>query len=232
MIGLVITTAPRARPTLRPSMESMRAAGFEQLVLVVSDGVLEAGLPGPVQLEVNDPPRGGLRNWLHALRRAVAVFPDPWIGVLEDDVLWAAGAAAALRSELNVRRPMPDLGYLSLYLSRKVSRPIERSAGRRLAPGWHESKLGQACWGSQGYVFPRGLAVQLAQSLEFERVVLGHVKNRNRDGIVSGFLARKGLRLLYRVPSLLSHELGQANSSLADKPVQQSLLCDYWTGVA
>jgi hypothetical protein len=224
-----MTTAPRPVSTIRRSVASFRQAGFDGPLLVVSDGLPSEPLLGPVELVVNDPPRGGLRNWLHAFRLAVKRSPGSWVGVLEDDILWAEGAAAALDAELGRRWPA-DVGYLSLYLARKVSRELESRGGRPLRAGWHESQLGGLCWGSQAYLFPPGMAGQLAASRDFEATVLGWVKNRNRDGIISGWLSKRGMRLMYRVPSLVSHDLGSANSSLAPKPVQRSLLCDYWTG--
>lgn len=153
-----------------------------------------------------------------------------WLLVAEDDVLWANNAAQALYHDLEQSDP-DRTGYISLYLARKVAVDIERRANwKRLKPGIYTSRLGAACWGSQAYVIPRKTAKALLADPTFDDLRRNYVKNRNRDNLVSGRLAAMGFALLYRVPCLVSHELGNANSSLGDKPIQKSLLTDYWTG--
>lgn len=210
----------------------MRAAGFVQPVHVLSDDPAPAGDLLGCEVEIHAPPLGGLRNWCRALERLVEATTDRWVMVCEDDILWAKGAAAALAQDMKTLddRAHP-VGYLSLYLARKVSREIEiRRNAPKLSPGLYTSGLGRSCWGSQAYVMQRGVAIALLANPEFDTFRRTYEKNRNRDNIVSGCLAAMGRRLYYRVPALVSHELGNANSSLATKPVQQSLLCDYWTG--
>lgn len=234
MLAIAITTAPRPVETFTQSYSSLRDAGFTQGVFVFDDG----NNPSPIfqsswtgRRDINNPPRGGLKNWAHALETLVNESDEPWLMVLEDDVLWARGAAAALEKNLRELEPTrAEVGYLSLYLSRKVSREIERRKGRKLRPGIYASHLAEGCWGSQAYVFTREGAIALLADPTFDDRRRNYEKNRNRDGIVSGCLAAMGRRLYYRVPCLVDHSLGNANSSLGPKPVQYSLLTNYWTG--
>lgn len=241
-LAVAVTTAPRPRQTVAQSYRSFRDAGFTEPVLMLADGppepVPELPPPGPLDLRLNAPPLGGLKNWCRALETLLQESPARWLLVLEDDILWARGAAAALAKDLDTLDKIvksaahPGVGYLSLYLARKVSRNIESMRGRPLKPGMYSTTLAGECWGSQAYAIPRGTAERLLADPAFDDLRRNYVKNRNRDGIVSGRLAALGLKLYYRVPCLVSHELGSANSSLAEKPVQQALLSDYWTGAA
>lgn len=226
-LAVAVTTAPRPVETLSRSADSFRRAGFDGAA-IVSDGPL-ASRDGFVTY-VNDPPLGGLRNWCFALQLLVETTQASWLMIVEDDVLWAKNAAAALDADLAMLDGKPNVGYLSLYTCRKVSREIERRKGGRLGKGLHKSTLGASCWGSQAYAIPRSAAVALLANEAFDDFRRNYVKNRNRDNIVSGCLMAMGLSLYYRVPCLVSHEMGSANSSLSTKPVQRGLLTDYWTG--
>ena len=235
-VAIAITTAPRPVETLVRSYCSLCDAGFlEHPKWLLSDGPIpdELARAGRLTLRRNDPPLGGLKNWAAALETLVQESNAAWLLVLEDDILWARGAAKALARDLEGldRRCRERVGYVSLYLSRKVSREIERTRQRKpLAAGLWQTSMAGECWGSQAYCVPRETAVALLRDPKFDDLRRNYVKNRNRDNIVSGCLAAMGLRLYYRVPSLVNHQLGSANSSLADKPVQRALLCDYWTG--
>lgn len=230
MLAIAITTAPRPVATFDQSLASLRKAGFSEVVWVMNDGEFMNEIPA-CRVVQNSPPLGGLKNWAHALETLVNTTDAPWLMVLEDDIRWARGAAAALVKDLRTLdgKLRDGVGYLSLYLSRKVSKEIEYRRGRPLRPGIYASKLAEGCWGSQAYVLTREGAVALLADPTFDDRRRNYVKNRNRDGIVSGCLAAMGRRLYYRVPCLVDHALGSANSSLGAKPVQRALLTDYWT---
>jgi hypothetical protein len=234
VLAIAITTAPRPVATFAPSYASFRKAGFDEAVHVLADGTNPDvyASSGRGTVHIHNPPLGGLKNWAHALETLVNNSAAPWLMVLEDDIRWAHGAAAALEKDLRDldRELREKVGYLSLYLSRKVSREIESRKGRRLKPGIYSTALAGGCWGSQAYVFTREGAVALLTDPTFDDHRRNYVKNRNRDGIVSGCLAAMGRRLYYRVPCLVDHAYGNANSSLGPKPVQRNLLTDYWTG--
>lgn len=226
MLAIAITTAPRPRETFTGCLASMRAAGFEQTIHVHADGV-QVDAPGCNVIR-NEPALGGLKNWCAALEQLVLDTTAPWVMVCEDDVEWAPRARAKLEHDINMLAGKP-VGYLSLYIARKVSKEMESRKGwRKLDPGLHRSLLGGRVWGSQAYALPRATAITLLADEGFDDLRRNYLKNRNRDGIVSGALDRMGLPLYFRVPALCNHGPGNANSSLRDKPVQPSLLCDYW----
>lgn len=226
-VAIAITTAPRERETFTASLASLRAAGFVQRVRVFADKVSPQG-DGCVVTR-NDPPLDGIKNWYKACQTLLEETSAPWLMILEDDVTWAEGAAAALYSDLETL-DAETTGYLSLYLCRHVARHIQREVHmQRLPRGFHDaSSMGGRCWGSQAYVLPRGAARLLLDDGIFKTQV--RVRWKNRDLLVSGTLSRLRKRLLYRVPCLVDHKLGSANSSLTKKGVMPDLLTDYWTG--
>lgn len=237
LLAMAMTTAPRPRETLQLALSSLHHAGWRERLLLLADypageRITLPNLCPPLTLVQNDPPLGGLKNWCSALQLLVDTTEARWLAILEDDILWAEGAIPALERDLHALQGK-SVGYLSLYISRKVSHEIERRKRTdTLTPGLHKSELGAGVWGSQAYVLPRRTAQALLADPEFDDQRRNYVKNRNRDGIVSGALARMGLPLYFRVPALVNHRLGEANSSLRDKPIQPSLQCKYWKGKA
>lgn len=226
-LAIAITTAPRVRETFTASLASLRRAGFDQQVSVFADKVSPSG-EGCV-VKRNDPPLDGIKNWYKACQSLVEETDASWVMILEDDVTWVNGAAEALYRDLDAVNA-ESTGYVSLYLCRRVAKFIHSDQhAKKLQPGLHNAAgFGARCWGSQAYVLPRASAKRLLADGIFRKAV--QVRWKNRDLLVSGTLSRLGLKLLYRVPCLVSHELGSANSSLTKKGVMPDLLTDYWTG--
>lgn len=224
-IAIGMTTAPRPRATVAASIASLRAAGFRQRVLLFADGDPGTIEDDSLEMRVNQPPLGGLKNFCHALA-ALAETGSPWLLLLEDDTTWAAGSAKALREDL-ARIDPESVGYLSLYMHSSVARGIER--GRRLNAGWHECRLGWKSCGSQAYLFPLQSARALLADPQFQDYRDNWAKNRNRDNVASKCLQDMGLRRLFRVPALVDHALGAGNSSLRTKPPRNGR---YFTGRA
>lgn len=226
-LAIAITTAPRVRETFTASLASLRNAGFDQTVRVFADKVNPEG--EGCEITRNDPPLDGIKNWYKACRTLLDETDAPWLMILEDDVTWANGAAQALYRDLESLDPATT-GYVSLYLCRMVERFIRREKHvQRLDRGMHNAAaMGGRCWGSQAYVLPRRSAERLLADGMFKNMV--QVRWKNRDLLVSGTLSRLGYKLLYRVPCLVDHRLGSANSSLTKKGVMPDLLTDYWTG--
>lgn len=230
MICTVFTTAPRPKPTLAASLASFMIAGFEA-PLVISDGMCP---PIAASLQINDPPLGCLNNWAYALR-VLCGAGAPWCMIAQDDTTWALGGAASFKEQLRsleTSRKFDKLGMISLYCPVKVSHFLERHKQERLTPGFHKSHMGWETWGAQAFAFPLHAARLLHQDPQFMNYVATYVKNKNVDRIVPKCLVDMGLDVLYRIPCLVNHEMGSANSSLADKPVQRALLTRYWTGQA
>lgn len=232
-IATAVATAPRPRPTLRDSLLSYRSAGFNGQVTVLADGAPTEPLADlNVGLMVNDPPRGALKNFAFGLEWMLAHHTAPWLLMMQDDITWAEDAARALDADLADIKPkrIERAGCLSLYCARKISMPLERRFGKPLPAGWHNPKLGWQTWGAQAYLFTRHGAEMLVADPQFQNFVANYVKNRNIDRIVAKCLHEMGLAILYRIPCMVDHSLGSANSSLAPKPVQRMLQTDYWTG--
>lgn len=230
VIAVVVTTAPRPRPTLTESLRSLRGdGGFMEKVYVLSDEPNPSfGFTGDVSLTINDPPLGGLANWWAALDVGIATGA-PWILILEDDVTWARGSRRALARDLDMltRSGVTDgspgsLGLLSLYAHPSMARALARRYGK-LAPGLYDLDHGYRSMGSQAYVLPRAAAVRLAAGDRSWK------RNKNRDQVVCGRLKDVGLRTLYRVPCLVNHGLGSTNSSLGKKKAQDT---PYWEEMA
>jgi hypothetical protein len=228
-IAIVVTTAPRPRPTTLESLGSLRESGrFDDHVDVLSDDQdldLRVDRLGNVSVTVNDPPLGGLANWWAALDVGIAAGA-PWVMLLEDDVTWAKGSRRALARDLDMltRSGVTDgrpgsLGLLSLYVHPSMARRLARRYGT-MAPGTYDLDAGYGSMGSQAYVLPRAAAVRLAAGDRSWK------RNKNRDQVACGRLKDGGLRTLYRVPSLVNHALGSRNSSLGQKRDQDT---PYWT---
>lgn len=224
----VVTTAPRPIPTLAPCIASMRLAGFNETIHVLSDS---ERIDGDIDASIlyNEPPLGGFRNWCKALDLGLASRHE-WILICEDDILWCKDARAKISRDIAMVTKLGPFGYLSFYTCRHVSHHIERSLmvkRGKLPNGIYLSRLGWSTWGSQALLFSRESAIALKNYGPFQYYRDEYTKNRNRDAIVSRCLADMKLNTYFRVPSLVSHDLGNANSSLGNKPIQLGLLTDY-----
>jgi hypothetical protein len=226
---MAMTTAPRAVRTVDQSLASLRAAGFTQVVQVYSDTPHDTLDDPAVDVHQNDPPLGDLRNWCHALEQLLTVESD-WLLLLEDDITWASGAAAALGADLErLTTRRASIGYLSLYCAQKISRQWDH--GRKLVkPGFYATSEGWRCWGSQAYVVPRSSALALRQSVQFQQFQQTHTNQR--DSIVSECFKALKLDRLYRLPCLVNHELGASNSARHGGSTPIGLETRYWTGHA
>lgn len=232
MIATAIITAPRPVPTLFASIQSWRKdGGFTGPVIVSAD---MKGVVGTL-LEVleNDPPLGNMRNWNRALEAAYRT-EKPWLMICEDDITWATGSRAALERELEgislTSAFRKRAGCMSLYLPRRHTKLLTK----RLEPGWHGYGLqrGRGTWGAQCFVFSREQARTLMQDEEYRKFLADTSRDRNIDAVIAHCVNLRGKEILYRVPCLVNHDLGRANSSLGYKPDRPDLETDYWTGTA
>lgn len=232
-LAVAITAATRPRPTLATSVESLRTwGGFRDSVHVFADGQVE-DVDG-VRMWHNEPPLGCFQNWAHAVETLLRVERRAdWLLILEDDVWWCDGAREAIERDVVSLDPSV-VGYLSLYLSRRVSRSLELHAGGgRLRDGIYGTRIGGQCWGSQAYLMPRLSAQALLAWPAFKKRRADLTRSRERDTFVSDCLDRMGRTLLYRVPCLVNHELGaNDNSTLWTADGRTRLGTDYFRGHA
>jgi len=232
MIATAIITAPRPRNTLYESIQSWRHdGGFTGPLLVCSDAM--PGIRGTLlSVHENVPALGNMRNWKLALSMLVSQGDDEWLMVCEDDIVWAKGARDALDRELPALKESVTFsraGGLSLYLPRRHTKKM-----MRLRPGWHGSGLQQAhkTWGAQCMVFSRGQALELLGDLKFGELTSDLTRDKNIDAVFGRCINARGKEILYRVPCLVNHTLGDGNSSLGYSADRPDLRTDYWTGRA
>jgi hypothetical protein len=224
MIRIGIITAPRPRPTLARSLKSLRAAGFASEVLVFDDGT-DTICADNVRTLKNEVRLGNKANWMRALATLTAGYQDSsphnWIMVCEDDISWAQGAAKELESSLvrlastNVLR---ETGAISLYAPSRVTKLAEAFLhARRLGDGWYWEGMqqGKKTWGAQCYLFSWSQAKALLNDEMFRAFASDTTRDKNIDAIVGQCINDSmGKHILYRIPSLVDHDLGNGNSSL------------------
>jgi hypothetical protein len=234
MIHTAIITAPRPRSTLAESIRSYRAAGFDNDVLVYSDGG-EIVTADKVQFIQNEVRLGNKRNWIRALSSLVNGYPikDDWVMVCEDDISWAVGAARDLEEslrDLHNRNALREAGALSLYAPARVTDRIDGKA--RLAGGWYHAGMqqGDKTWGAQCYLFSWSMAQTLISDRQFRELAADQRKDKNIDAIVGKCVNDRRLNIMYRIPCLVNHDLGEANSSLGYRDDRPSLRTKYFKG--
>jgi hypothetical protein len=192
-----MTTAPRERPTLRQTLQSLADAGWNDLRLFAEP---KSEIPEEFsQLAVSwrDGRLGAFPNWFLGLSELAMRDPlaDAYF-LCQDDVLFARG----LRSYLEARLwPAPRLGVVSVYS------PASQSS--RGPDGFHIDDRGWDVGGALALIFPNSAA----------RAFLGHpyVLNHRRrgpaggecfiDAVVGEWCHRTGLPFYIHAPSLAQH---------------------------
>lgn len=232
MISFGIITAARPISTIERSLQSLREAGFDDDVVISSDDPLTPFMVG-CQVAQNQSPLGNLRNW-HQCLTLLMRSTENWLCVCEDDITWVRDCRPALEYDLRVLASSSRLrtvGALSLYFPIAMSREIEEK-GKALGNGWHAATRGFRTWGAQCFLFTRSMAADLLASKKFREYVDNPRWTKNVDGVVADSIGQEDLRILYRVPCLVNHDLGDANSSLGYADDRPKLKTRYFTGLA
>jgi hypothetical protein len=230
MITTAIITAPRPRPTIAVSIASYRAAGFDGLLRVYSDGPLDVcDLGYGILGYPNTPPLGNFRNWVKAMQGICYNSQSSYLMVCEDDIVWADDAYAALLKDLEGVVNMPNAGCLSLYCPAKVSNAIEKERGK-LQRGFYGAQMGKHTWGAQCLVFSREQAVWLLENEQFKSMIADPHWYKNIDMLIGRCMTDAGRDIVYRIPCLVDHKLGDGNSSLGYAADRPNLRTKYWTG--
>jgi GR25 family glycosyltransferase involved in LPS biosynthesis len=220
-IEIAINTAPRPVETLKDTVASLRRAGFDQTVHIISDGPDQV-LDNNVVIIKNDPPLGALANFFFALDYLCEKDAD-WYMILEDDIVWAEKSQLALEQDLIYLAKKDNVGYLSVYMHKKMGKVLKNR--RQTKSGLYTINLGYNCIGSQAYILSSKAARHLASNPEYR---LWH-RNQNRDRVISGRLQDLGYNLYYRMPGLVNHSLGSANSAIKEKTPDNTT---FWQAVA
>jgi hypothetical protein len=227
-----IITAPRPQSTLGASLTSLRSAGFDGDVLVSSDDPAIKDIPNTI-VQRNQTPQGNFRNWMLCLRTMLQYSLSPWLCISEDDVSWVPNCRPILEHDLGlleISGKIRRVGALSLYFPIAMSSTIE--GGKLLDPGWYEATRGIKTWGAQCFLFSRKMATELITSPHMMQYEANEKWTKNVDGIVADVLAKHSLSILYRVPCLVNHDLGEGNSSLGYPDSRPKLKTRYFTGQA
>lgn len=232
MIHFGIITAPRPVPTLQRSVASLRAAGFDGHIVISSDDPQVASPKGCYAM-INSPALGNLRNWVACLNRLLTLATDDadWLCVCEDDISWVPNSIDRLEGELKALRVASSFsrnGALSLFFPIAMARDIDK--GTRLSRGWYPHNRGFKTWGAQCFLLSRTMAIDLLESDGLKGYLADPKWTKNVDGIVAHSLLKLNLSILYRVPCLVDHDLGEGNSSLGYREDRPKLRTEYFTG--
>lgn len=196
-LAIAMTTAPRRRPTLRASLESLRAAGFsEDVHLFAEPGTFDVlPRPGDTRTIVHDHPtkRGCFGNWKRAVQHLLSTTSAPWILVVQDDTIWAPGSADLLRTQMIAREGVRT-GVLSPYVTGKDVLPT-------FVDGWNECRIGWTFWGALAFAMPRDAASDLLRHPRFAR----HRGPQQVDAVVATSMLDMRRPTYVHVPSLVDH---------------------------
>lgn len=232
MIAVGIITAPRPVPTIAQSFASYTAAGFAGPTYVFAEPGAHVDLPAAnVHVRRNETRKGNFRNWVKALEWLVTSTEDPWIMICEDDISWATNASDILLEDLaKFNRGLS--GAISLFCPIRMSKVIEKQYGTPLVQGWYGATIGRSTWGAQCLVFKRDWAVRLLNGEALKTFLADPRWDKNVDALVAESINRKGREVVYRIPCLVDHTFGEANSSLGYKPDRPELKTKYFKEVS
>lgn len=198
-----VTTAPRNSPTLKRSLDSIRAAGFDPVIFAEPETPLSGIEAEIVQRRAK---LGVVVNWIQGLQDLLARFPDAQaLAMFQDDILLCKGVREFLEHDLWPRR---DSGVVSLYCPNAKGYERESFTGTRRIS---QKNLIGAC----AMVVPRHVA---------ELIVTGQHRNKWRgfaeggqsaindparwkalDAFIGHALAAAGLSADFYDPSLVQH---------------------------
>jgi hypothetical protein len=196
-LGIAITSAPRAVPTLSDTLHSMRAAGFAWPITLFIDGDVVSPLGDKIRVRSSSEQVGEVGNWARAARFMLGEGYD-YILMCQDDVQFCWSARESLESGI-VRANSVRLGFLSLYTPRAN---LLRTDFQGVGEGWHRLMPSQNTWGALAWCFPKRALKAVTSSTEFERAASGRVA---LDRLVCGILGTLRFVCFQHLPSLARH---------------------------
>ena len=192
-----MTTAPRRQPTFERSIASLRETGFNEEVHVFAEPETFATVPKlpRTHLHVNEKKQGCFGNWKTTLLYLLSNTKTPWLMIVQDDAVWAPGAAVVLRTMMLDPRA-PQSGFLSPYTS--GSRTV---VTKDFVDGWNETRAGWQFWGALALCMNRASAEQLTKHSRFVK----HWDSKAVDAVVAASMIDMRRPTYVHVPSLVDH---------------------------
>lgn len=199
-----ITTAPRAKPTLETTLQSVRSAGWMPVVYAEP----RSPIPDGAKVVRRSERLGAWRNWLKTAEQLLAADTSHVL-ILQDDVELCADARRILEET-----PWPaDVGCRSLYTSARY----HREGG-----GLHDIPNANF-WGACALAFPAAVLRRLIDSKvmrEWRGPVMRRAKDpaeiKNVDTAVGNALEAMGVRIQGWSPSLAQH-IGETSTLTSQK---------------
>jgi hypothetical protein len=192
-----VTTAPRKKPTLGLTVESLVRAGWPQVHLFAEPATRIPAVAKQQTICRRSRTMGAWPNFLLSLTELVLAEPhaDAYL-MVQDDVQLAQGLRGYLEAEL---WPGRRLGVVSLYTASHHDRGD--------LAGFYAADHGWGVWGAQALVFPNAGARALLR----DPAVVNH-RHRgpgdgrcNVDSVVGRWCRQAGLAYYMHTPSLAQH---------------------------
>ncbi len=174
-IATVVLTSPRPKSTLQRTLDSLRAAGVQ-----------DVGVWNDVSSS------GHFRAYMAALRYAVRRTPDADAYFLvEDDVVFCLGLNDYLQRTL-WPGPSEQLALCSPYCPKAYRQPDR---------GWDDSQSSRGFYlaGSQAWIFPAAAARAILEQVADKRTI------HNADWEIGQWAVEMRRRVYYHTPSLAQH---------------------------
>ncbi|HUY36903.1 MAG TPA: hypothetical protein VMV69_29560 [Pirellulales bacterium] len=197
-----VTTAPRARPTLDESLDSLHKAGWGRPRLFAEPCTVLPECRRDLPVSRRDGKLGAFSNWYLGLTELFLREPlaDAYL-MCQDDAIFAVGARDYLEQNL---WPGTEVGVVSIYTPSHWSKAPGVLAESR---GFHHVRHGWESWGALAYVFPnRSLRALLVDPLFVNHRHHGAAEGqRNIDSVVGAWCESAGLAYYIHMPSLVQH---------------------------
>jgi hypothetical protein len=214
-LPIAMTACPRDDILLPVAIRNLRNGGFMGDLHVFGEpGIPTPPMPG-VQYHVNEQRLGGHRNYLQALQWMLANTPVRYFMMVEDDVLYCRGAAAAVLRGITRQ---PNFVLRSLYLPIRYSKRVQRQRG------WFPFNLAFKTYGLLAICYDREGGIQdFIADPKIQEAFTG--AKLSYDGLLYNWMQQNGRgRLCFNhLPSLVDHVGPRSNQGHRDSPYRQGL---------
>ncbi len=203
MIEVAIITTPRPTPTINMSLQSLRAAGFNDHIHVFAEpGQYE--IKGNRHLHISSEKLGCFKNYHRALTHLVNSSIYPFIAVLSDDFVYHSRMYEKITRRLE---RFPNAGYHALFTPRGMK--LDPCNIRKI--GWTPINMGwKTSWGGL-YVFKKEIAKQIIAHPFYVDHLENYKANQQIDHCIPEVCHQLGYDQFYHNPSFADH-IGNAST--------------------